>query len=72
MKISHTPDEPSVRMACRLPSQPLKSPMTRTDLALGAHTAKLTPLTSPSSLGKVFTCEPSASHSRSWRPSENR
>ena len=45
------PEDPIVRMAVSVPSQPLKSPMTRTALALGAQTAKLTPLISPSSLG---------------------
>ena len=42
-KISHTPLLPSDRMQWLRPSQPLKSPMTRTPRAFGAHTANETP-----------------------------
>ena len=39
------PSEPSSRIGWTRPSQPLKSPTTRTARALGAHTAKATPAT---------------------------
>ena len=48
---SHTPDSPSVRMPWPTPSQWLKSPTTRTALALGAQTANAVPVTSPLMLG---------------------
>ena len=60
MKISQTPDGTSLRIGCTRPSQRLKSPMTLTRCALGAHTAKCTPVTPPT----VITCEPSFSHAR--------
>src|SRR5918912_3116356 len=41
----HTPDDPSGRSAWRSLSQPLKSPMTATDVAFGAHTANEAPAT---------------------------
>ena len=40
MKISQTPDAPRGRIGWRRPSHWLKSPMTLTRSALGAHTAK--------------------------------
>ena len=40
---SQMPDEPSWRMGCSRPSQLLKSPLIRTPLADGAHTAKEVP-----------------------------
>ena len=46
------PDEPSVRIACRRPSQELKSPTTLTARAAGAHTANAVPGT-PSVLADV-------------------
>src|SRR6266702_4291666 len=48
MKISHTPEEPRDRNGFARPSQPSKSPVTRTPCALGAHTANDTPVTWPS------------------------
>ena len=42
-KISQTPELPSTRIGCRRPSQPLKSPTTRTARAPGAHTANEVP-----------------------------
>src|SRR6476646_4673191 len=36
---SHTPDPPSERIGYARPSQPLKSPVTRTPCAFGAQTA---------------------------------
>ena len=42
---SHTPLLPSDRIGCDAPFQPLKSPTTRMPRALGAHTAKATPVT---------------------------
>ena len=65
---SHTPAEPRDRIGCACPSQKLKSPMTRTPRALGAHTAKDVPVTSP----KLRTCAPSTRHSSSCRPSRIR
>ena len=44
---SHTPLEPSARIGWLRPSQPLKSPMTRTPRAFGAHTANEVPVTWP-------------------------
>ena len=46
-KISQIPESPMDRIACWRPSQPLKSPLTRTAVALGAQTAKEVPETSP-------------------------
>ena len=54
-KISHTPLEPSARIGCTRPSQPLKSPTTLTRWALGAQTAKWTPSAPPMRSG----CAPS-------------
>ena len=48
MNSSHTPDEPSERIGLARPSQPSKSPHTRTPRALGAHTANEVPSTTPS------------------------
>ena len=45
MKISHTPDAPSDRIAWQRPSHWLKSPTTLTRLAAGAQTAKPVPAT---------------------------
>jgi hypothetical protein len=42
-KSSQTPLLPSARIGCPAPSQPLKSPMTRTPRELGAHTVKDVP-----------------------------
>ena len=42
---SQTPRAPSERIGCPRPSQPLKSPTTRTPWALGAHTANDVPVT---------------------------
>src|SRR4051812_41905823 len=47
MNSSHTPEEPSERIGLARPSQPSKSPVTRTPLALGAHTANEVPATLP-------------------------
>ena len=47
MKISQTPAGTSSRIACTRPSQPLKSPITLTRSALGAQTAKCTPVVEP-------------------------
>ena len=44
MKISQTPDGTSSRIGWTRPSQPLKSPITLTRSAFGAHTAKCTPV----------------------------
>jgi len=44
---SHTPVEPSDRIGWAAPSQWLKSPMTLTPRALGAHTANDVPVTGP-------------------------
>src|SRR5690625_6312040 len=69
IKISQTPEEPRERMACEVPSQWLKSPITRTARALGAQTLNEVPETSPKSLGKLRTCAPSTRHNSSCRPS---
>jgi hypothetical protein len=45
MNSSHTPLGMCFRMACLRRSQPLKSPTTLTLSALGAQTAKFTPVT---------------------------
>ena len=47
MKISQMPFGISSRIACTRPSHPLKSPITLTRSALGAHTAKCTPVAAP-------------------------
>ena len=57
MKISQTPAGTSSRIACTRPSQPLKSPITLTRSAFGAHTAKCTPVVEPI----VIRCAPSFS-----------
>jgi hypothetical protein len=44
---SHTPLLPSTRIGWLRPSQPLKSPITRTPRALGAQTANDTPVIGP-------------------------
>ena len=44
---SQTPVLPSARIGCAQPTQPSKSPVTRTPCAVGAHTAKLVPVTGP-------------------------
>src|SRR5579859_2868 len=77
---SHTPDPPSERIGCPRPSQWLKSPMTRTPRALGAHTANDVPdifskillngaggrsVAAPNSLG----CAPRTRHNSSCLPS---
>ena len=62
---SHTPDPPSERIGYARPSQPLKSPVTRTPCALGAQTANDAPVVWPISR----TCPPSTRHSSSCRPS---
>ena len=46
-KISQTPAGASRRIGCTRPSQPLKSPITLTRSAFGAHTAKCTPVVEP-------------------------
>src|SRR5699024_11438551 len=43
MNTSHTPEFPRVRMELPAPSHPLKSPITCTARALGAHTANEVP-----------------------------
>ena len=50
-KSSQTPDEPSWRIGCSRPSQLLKSALTRTACAEGAHTAKDVPVTGSSAPG---------------------
>ncbi len=50
MNNSQTPVPPIERIGCPVPSQPLKSPTTRTPSALGAHTAKEVPVTVPNGL----------------------
>ncbi len=65
---SHTPDDPSDRMAWPVPSQKLKVPATRTPRAFGAHTANRVPVTP----WWVVGCAPSAVHSSSCRPSPSR
>ena len=57
MKISHTPLGRRFLRTCTRPSHPLKSPMTLTRWADGAHTAKCTPRVPP----RVVTCAPSFS-----------
>jgi hypothetical protein len=57
MNSSQIPDAPSERIGCRRPSHELKSPTTETERALGAHTAKATPVTPSSSI----RCAPSFS-----------
>jgi hypothetical protein len=47
---SQTPVLPSTRIGWLLPLQPLKSPMTRTPRAAGAHTAKEVPVMTPDGL----------------------
>ena len=47
MNSSHTPEGISSRIGWTRPSHPLKSPMTLTRSALGAHTAKCTPVAAP-------------------------
>ena len=47
MKISQTPVGAAAASACTRPSQPLKSPITLTRSAFGAHTAKCTPVVVP-------------------------
>src|SRR5437588_6517137 len=47
---SHTPLEPSTRIGASVPVQPLNSPIKLMPLALGAHTANETPLTTPSAV----------------------
>ena len=71
-KSSHTPDEPIIRIGWIRPSQSLKSPMTRTALARGAHTANETPRTEP--IGPLYSRirAPSTVHSCSCRPSPTR
>ena len=54
MKSSQIPDEPSERIACSRPSQELKSPITLTARADGAHTANAVPRTPSCST----TCAP--------------
>ena len=61
MKISQTPDGTSRRIGCTRPSQPLKSPTTLTRWALGAHTAKCTPVDAADASGARA---PSFSHAR--------
>src|SRR5690606_41033549 len=48
---SQTPLSPSERIDVARPSQPLKSPMTRTARAFGAQTANEVPTTSPNPVG---------------------
>ena len=67
-KSSQMPDGKRRRMGWRRASHALKSPITATRSALGAHTAKRTPCT-PST---VTTLAPSASASLKCRPSLNR
>src|SRR5947209_396540 len=62
---SHTPDPPSERIGYARPSQPLKSPVTRTPCAFGAQTANAAPDVWPTSR----RCAPSTRHSSSCRPS---
>ncbi len=45
---SQMPEVPIWRIGCSRPSQSLKSPLTRTPRAWGAHTAKEVPVTGPS------------------------
>ncbi|SKW49473.1 Uncharacterised protein [Mycobacteroides abscessus subsp. massiliense] len=52
-------------MGASLPFHPLKSPITETPCALGAHTAKEIPLTSPSAVTNERGCAPRISQSRS-------
>ena len=47
MNSSQTPEEPSERIGLARPSQPSKSPATRTPRALGAQTANEVPVTTP-------------------------
>ncbi len=61
MNSSQTPLPPIDRIAWPWPSQPLKSPVTRTARASGAHTVKATPR-DPSI---VRTCAPRTRHSSS-------
>ena len=68
-KTSHTPLEPIERNGFARPSQPSKSPVTRTPRAFGAHTANETPLIVPEAVSYERMRAPSTSHSRSWRPS---
>ena len=69
MKPSQMP-EPSQRAESgwRAASQPLKSPMTETEAALGAQTAKWVP--SLPSMARGWA--PSLSQSRKWLPSLKR
>ena len=57
---SHTPEEPISRIGWIRPSQSLKSPMTRTALARGAHTANDTPRTLP--IGPSYSCSRAPEH----------
>ena len=54
-KVSQMPDDPWGFRTCVSLLQPLKSPMTETRSASGAHTAKATP--GPPSV-PVVTCDP--------------
>ena len=51
---------PSTRIGCAQPDQPSKSPVTRTPCAVGAHTAKLVPVTGPG--GRVVAAHVRAEH----------
>src|SRR5688572_16601319 len=66
--VSQIPLTPRLFIGCDTASQPLKSPITLTCLALGAQTAKCTPATPSSSL----RCAPSFSCARCSVPSLNR
>ena len=50
MNSSQMPVLPMERMGCPVPSQPLKSPTTRTPSAFGAHTANEVPVIGPNGL----------------------
>ena len=60
MKISQMPAGTSSRIGCTRPSHPLKSPTRLTRSALGAHTAKCTPVVEPTAI----RCAPSFSNAR--------
>ena len=62
------PAEPSERIGCSRPSQPLNSPTTLAERAFGAQTANAVPATPPTVRG----CAPSRSYSSSCLPSPAR
>src|SRR5919197_5609583 len=65
---SQIPEWPRERRGCERGSHPLKSPITDTASAFGAHTAKYVPAVSPAERGWA----PSRSASPAWVPSLNR